>query len=147
MVYRYNYNGKLITSSIPLQGLISVILTDEQAQHCIGFDANSNPLYNQSAIDAEIKTAKKKRIDAINSDFLNNCSEVGVEFEGNYFQYDDTSRARLSETKDDARVSFWRSVDNQNIPMTNEKKNELYELLKFTYYTRFAQKSVMIDSL
>ena len=147
MVYRYNYNNKLITSSIPLEGLTPVIFTDEQAQHCIGFDVNGNPLYNQSAIDAEIKTVKKKRIDIINIDFERNCSEVGVAFEGNYFQYNDTSRARLLETKDDARVSFWRSVDNQNIPMTNEKKNELYELLKFTYYTRFAQKSVLIDNL
>lgn len=83
----------------------------------------------------------------INSNFNAAASKIGVSFEGNYFQYDDTSRARLLETKDDARVSFWRSVDNQNIPMTNEKKNELYELVKFTYYTRFAQKSVMIDSL
>lgn len=90
---------------------------------------------------------KKLKTQKINSDFQTNCLEVGVAFEGNYFQYDDTSRARLLETKDDARVSFWRSVDNQNIPMTNEKKNELYELLKFTYYTRFAQKSLMIDSL
>lgn len=146
-MYRYNDNGKLITSPIPLQGLTLVTMTDAEAKHCIGFDSNGSPLYSQSAIDAEIQAEKQKQINAINTEFARQCSEVGVNFEGNDFQYDDTSRSRLLETKDDARVSFWRSVDNQNIPMTNEKKNELYELLKFTYYTRFAQKSLMIDSL
>jgi hypothetical protein len=70
-----------------------------------------------------------------------------VAFEGNSFQYDDISRSRLLETKDDARVTFWRSVDNLNVIMTNLKKNELYELLKLTYYTKFAEKSAQIDLL
>ena len=146
-MYRYNDNGKLITSAIPLQGLTQVNMTDEEAKHCIGFDSNGNPKYNQAAIDAEIQAAKQKQIDSINAEFERKCSKVGVLYEGNYFQYDDISRSRLLETKDDARVTFWRSVDNTNITMNNAKKNELYEVLKLTYYTKFAEKSVSIDAL
>lgn len=146
-MYRYNDNGKLITSPIPLQGLTPVTMTDAQAKHCIGFDSNGSPLYSQSAIDAEIQAEKQKQINAINTEFARQCSDVGINFEGNNFQYDDISRSRLLETKDDARVTFWRSVDNLNVIMTNLKKNELYELLKLTYYTKFAEKSAQIDLL
>lgn len=83
----------------------------------------------------------------INSNFDKACIEVGVDFEGNKFQYDDTSRARLMEVKDDSRVTFWRSVDNQNIPMTNVQKNNLYETMKIKYYTEFQKKSIAIDGL
>ena len=146
-MYRYNSNGKLITSSIPIKGLTPISMTDAEAKHCIGFDSKGTPIYNQVAIDAEIQTAKQKQIDVINAEFDRQCSSVGVNFEGNSFQYDDISRSRLLETKDDARVTFWRSVDNVNVSMSNVKKNELYDLLKLTYYTKFAQKSAQIDSL
>lgn len=146
-MYRYNSNGKLITSAIPIKGLTPILMTDAEAKHCIGFDSKGTPIYNQSAIDAEIQAAKQKQIDVINAEFDKQCSSVGVNFEGNSFQYDDISRSRLLETKDDARVTFWRSVDNVNVSMSNVKKNELYDLLKLTYYTKFAQKSAQIDSL
>ena len=100
-------------------------------------------------VDTVSKDAHEKQIQigSINSNFYNECKNVGVSFEGNYFQYDDISRARLQETKDDSRVTFWRSVDNLNVLMDNAKKNELYELLKLTYYTKFAEKSALIDAL
>lgn len=146
-MYRYNDNGKLITSAIPIKGLTPIPMTDAEAKHCIGFDASGNPIYNQAAIDVEIQAAKQKQVSAINAEFDKQCSSVGVNFEGNSFQYDDISRSRLLETKDDARVGFWRSVDNVNVPLSNAKKNELYEVLKLTYYTKFAEKSAQIDSL
>lgn len=146
-MYRYNSNGKLITSAIPIKGLTPITMTDTEAKHCIGFDANGVPIYSQAAIDAEIQAAKQKQVSAINAEFNKQCSSVGVNFEGNSFQYDDISRSRLLETKDDARVGFWRSVDNVNVPLSNAKKNELYEVLKLTYYTKFAEKSAQIDSL
>ncbi len=146
-MYRYNSNGKLITSAIPIKGLTPITMTDTEAKHCIGFDANGVPIYSQAAIDAEIQAAKQKQVSAINAEFDKQCSSVGVNFEGNSFQYDDISRSRLLETKDDARVGFWRSVDNVNVPLSNAKKNELYEILKLTYYTKFAEKSAQIDSL
>lgn len=146
-MYRYNSNGKLITSSIPIKGLTPITMTDTEAKHCIGFDANGVPIYNQAAIDAEIQAAKQKQVNAINTEFTRQCSSVGVNFEGNSFQYDDISRSRLLETKDDARVTFWRSVDNKNIPLTNVKKNSLYKVLIDTYYTEFAKKSQVIDGL
>lgn len=146
-MYRYNSNGKLITSSIPIKGLTPITMTDTEAKHCIGFDANGVPIYNQAAIDAEIQAAKQKQVNAINTEFDRQCSKVGIDFEGNKFQYDDTSRSRLAETKDDARVTFWRSVDNKNIPLSNIKKNSLYKVLIDTYYTEFAKKSQVIDGL
>lgn len=146
-MYRYNINQKLVTSSIPISGHTALTMTDAEAKHCIGFDSNGNPIYNQAAIDAEIQAEKQKQINAINLEFARQCSEVGINFEGNSFQYDDISRSRLLETKDDARVTFWRSVDNVNVPMNNLKKNELYEVLKLTYYTKFAEKSAQIDAL
>ena len=146
-MYRYNSNGKLITSAIPIKGLTPITMTDTEAKHCIGFDAIGNPIYSQAAIDAEIQAAKQKQVSAINTEFARQCSIVGVNFEGNSFQYDDISRSRLLETKDDARVGFWRSVDNVNVPLSNAKKNELYEILKLTYYPKFAEKSAQIDSL
>ena len=90
---------------------------------------------------------KQKQIVIINAEFERQCDKIGVEFEGNFFQYSDISRARLIEVKDDIRVPFWRSVADVFIPMTNEKKNELYELLKVTYFTKFQEKSLQIDSL
>ena len=146
-MYRYNSNGKLITSAIPIKGLTPITMTDTEAKHCIGFDASGTPIYSQAAINAEINAEKQKQVSAINSEFARQCSSVGVNFEGNSFQYDDISRSRLLETKDDVRVGFWRSVDNVNVPLSNAKKNELYEVLKLTYYTKFAEKSAQIDSL
>jgi len=146
-MYQYNIDNKLITSPIPLQGKVALTMTDAEAKHCIGFNANGNPVYNQIAIDSELQIIKQKQIDTINSEFDKQCSKIGIDFEGNKFQYDDTSRSRLAETKDDARVTFWRSVDNKNIPLTNAKKNSLYKVLIETYYTKFAEKSMVIDGL
>ena len=146
-MFIYNNNGKIIISPIPIKGLTKIEMTNEQAKHCIGFDENNNPLYNQEAVEKENEYNRRKLVNEINAEFEKQCSEVGVNFEGNDFQYDDISRSRLLETKDDARVTFWRSVDNINVLMSNVKKNELYEVLKLTYYTEFAKKSAQIDAL
>ena len=144
---RYNINGKLITSPIPLKDETALTMTDSEAKHCIGFDASGNPIYSQVAIDAEIQAEKRKQIDLINTEFARQCSEVGVIFEGNYFQYDDLSQNRLLKFKDISEVNFWRSVDNINVIMTNQQKNNLYSLLLFTWATKFKEKSQAIDSI
>ena len=143
-MYRYKKENQLITSSIPLQGLTSVTLSDEDVKYFVGFDTAGKPIIDKNKF-AEIEI--QKRVNEINSEFDRQCSKVGIDFEGNKFQYDDTSRSRLAETKDDARVTFWRSVDNKNIPLTNVKKNSLYKVLIDTYYTEFAKKSQVIDGL
>ena len=143
-MYRYKKENQLITSAIPLQGLTLVILSDEDAKFFVGFDTMGKPIIDKNKF-AEIE--KMKRVNEINTEFDRQCSKVGIDFEGNKFQYDDTSRSRLAETKDDARVTFWRSVDNKNIPLTNVKKNLLYKVLIETYYTKFAEKSMVIDGL
>lgn len=148
-MYRYNNDRKLITSSIPIkqEGYILVDMTDKEAEFCIGFNTTGQPIYDEVARAKSQLAEKQKIINQINLDFEKQCSDIGVTFEGNYFQYDDTSRARLLETKDDSRVTFWRSVANSNITMSNVKKNQLYDLLKLTYYTKFAEKSAQIDAL
>ena len=143
-MYRYKKENQLITSSIPLQGLTLVTLSDEDVKYFVGFDTMGKPIIDKNKF-AEIE--KQKRVNEINSEFDRQCSKVGIDFEGNKFQYDDVSRSRLAETKDDARVTFWRSVDNKNIPLTNVKKNLLYKVLIETYYTKFAEKSMVIDGL
>ena len=143
-MHYYKKENQLITSAIPLQGLTLVILSDEDAKYFVGFDTAGKPIIDKNKF-AEIE--KLKRVNEINSEFDRQCSKVGIDFEGNKFQYDDTSRSRLAETKDDARVTFWRSVDNKNIPLTNAKKNSLYKVLIDTYYTEFAKKSQVIDGL
>ena len=143
-MYRYKKENQLITSATPLQGLTLVILSDEDVKYFVGFDTMGKPIIDKNKF-AEIE--KQKRINEINTEFDRQCSKVGIDFEGNKFQYDDTSRARLAETKDDARVTFWRSVDNKNISLTNVKKNSLYKVLIDTYYTEFAKKSQVIDGL
>lgn len=147
MVYRYNINGKLITAFSPIEGLTPLAMTDAEANHCIGFDDNGTPLYDNAAIQAEIDRAKEEQIRLINIEFDRQCKATGTLFDSHYFQYDDVSRSRLQEVKDDARVPYWRSVGNVNVPFTNAQKNELYEELKVTYYTKFAEKSALIDSL
>lgn len=143
-MYRYKKENQLVTSAIPLQGLTLVILSDEDAKYFVGFDTTGKAVIDKNKF-AEIE--KFKRVNEINSEFDRQCSKVGIDFEGNKFQYDDTSRSRLAETKDDARVTFWRSVDNKNIPLSNVKKNSLYKVLIDTYYTEFAKKSQVIDGL
>lgn len=95
----------------------------------------------------------------VNQNFYNECKNIGVEFTGIFqntngnnisnpkFQYDDVSRSRLAEVKDDSRVNFWRSVNDEFIVLSNSQKNELFELMKLTYYTKFYEKSLLIDSL
>ena len=143
-MYRYKKENKLITSLIPLQGLTLVTLSDEDVKFFVGFDTMGKAIIDKNKY-AEIE--KLKRVNEINTEFDRQCSKVGIDFEGNKFQYDDTSRSRLAETKDDARVTFWRSVDNKNIPLSNIKKNSLYKVLIDTYYTEFAKKSQVIDGL
>ncbi len=147
MVYRYNINRKLVTAFSPIEELTPLAMTDAEANHCIGFDENGNPLYDQAAIQAEIDRAKEEQIRLINIEFDRQCKATGTLFNGHYFQYDDVSRSRLQEVKDDVRVTYWRSVNNVNVDLTNIQKNELYEIMKVTYYTKFAEKSALIDSL
>lgn len=143
-MYRFNQNGKLVTSAIPIRGLIPISLTDEEAKYFTGFNESGKPVIDRNKF-ASIE--KIKQVNEINAEFDRQCLKVGIDFEGNKFQYDDTSRSRLSETKDDERVTFWRSVDNKNIPLSNVKKNLLYAILKETYYTEFQKKSKAIDKL
>lgn len=143
-MYRFNQNGKLITSAIPIRGLIPISLTDEEAKYFTGFNESGKPVIDRNKF-ASIE--KIKQVNEINTEFDRQCSKVGVDFEGNKFQYDDTSRSRLAETKDDIRVRFWRSVDNVNVDMSNEKKNLLYKVLIETYYTKFYEKTQVIDGL
>lgn len=96
---------------------------------------------------------------AIKQKFEDDCRDIGVIFEGTFinidmayvinpsFQYDTESRNLLLEAKDDSRITYWRSVNNDNVGLDNAKKNELYELLKFTYFTKFAESRQEIDSL
>lgn len=106
---------------------------------------NYEELYAESLIKKDEYIKIKTSI--INSNFENECRKIGVDFEGNKYQYDDTSRARLLEVKDDSRVNVWRSVDDVFIPLTNVQKNNLYETMKIKYYTEFQKKSIAIDSL
>lgn len=145
-MYRYNINNKLITSAKPIQGEIPLTMTDAEAKYCIGFDKGT-PIYDEAARQRDVQAAKQKQIDAINLEFERQCSIVGATFEGNNFQFDDISRSRLLEVKDDSRVDFWRSVGNVNVPMTNTKKNSLYSALVLAFYTKFAEKSAQIDAL
>jgi hypothetical protein len=143
-MFRYKKGNQLVTSAIPLQELTLVTLSDEDVKYFVGFDTMGKPIIDKNKF-AEIE--KFKRVNEINAEFDRQCSKVGIDFEGNKFQYDDTSRSRLAETKDDARVTFWRSVDNKNILLSNVKKNSLYKVLIDTYYTEFAKKSQVIDGL
>ena len=124
-------------------------IDDSNRVFVIGYENGQVLFSEEKAIqEKEIRIYEKQiQINNINSNFDNECKNVGVSFEGNFFQYDDISRSRLQETKDDSRVTFWRSVGNLNVLMDNAKKNELYELLKLTYYTKFAEKSALIDAL
>jgi len=144
-MFYYNDNGKLTTSAKPIQGLTLVTLKPEQLKYCIGFDAKGIPVYDYTQRDKEALADKQKLINTINSTFESNCKNVGVDFEGNKFQYDKDSQFMLLQAKDDIRVTFWRSVDNKNIPLTNTKKNSLYKLIVETYFTEFALSREKID--
>lgn len=98
-------------------------------------------------------------IESIKNNFDLASVTVGVMFEGSfittenelienpYFQYDTYSRNLLLEAKDDERIPYWRSLENKSIILDNEKKNNLYELLKFTYFMKFAESRQAIDNL
>ena len=143
-MFCYKKENKLITSPIPIKGLTTINLSDEDVKYFVGFDTTGKPVIDINKFAAQ---EKEKQVQSINAEFDKQCSKIGIDFEGNKFQYDDTSRSRLAETKDDARVTFWRSVDNNNIPLTNAKKNSLHKVLIDTYYTEFAKKSQVIDGL
>jgi len=143
-MFCYKLDNRLVISQAPIQGLIRLTLTEDEIKFFDGFDAKGIPIINRNKFAAQ---EKEKQVQSINAEFDRQCNKVGIDFEGNKFQYDDTSRSRLAETKDDARVTFWRSVDNKNIPLSNVKKNSLYKVLIETYYTKFAEKSMVIDGL
>ena len=97
--------------------------------------------------------------EAIKKNFESDCVNIGAEFTGTFtttenttvsdpnFQYDTDSRNLLLEAKDDARIPYWRCVENRNVILDNTQKNSLYELLKVTYFTRFAESRQAIDRL
>ena len=143
-MFCYKLDNRLVISQAPIQGLIRLTLTEDEIKFFDGFDSKGMPIINRNKFAVQ---EKERQAQSINAEFDKQCSKIGIDFEGNKFQYDDTSRSRLAETKDDARVTFWRSVDNKNIPLTNAKKNLLYKVLIETYYTKFSEKSMVIDGL
>ena len=143
-MYRYKKENQLITSSIPIHGLTLVTLSDEDVKYFVGFDTMGKPIIDKNKF-AEIE--KLKRVNEINTEFDRQCSKVGIDFEGNKFQYDDISRSRLYEAKDDDRIVYWISSDNNKIPLSNAKKNLLYKLMIETFYTEFDKKSKLIYGL
>ncbi len=102
---------------------------------------------------------KISEIESIKKNFDLVSVTVGVMFEGifltienelienPYFQYDTYSRNLLLEAKDDVRIPYWRSLENKSIVLDNEQKNALYELLKLTYFMKFAESRQAIDNL
>lgn len=158
-MYYYNNSGKLQTSPIPITGKTPVNLTPEQAKICTGFDAQGNPIYDSSILDREQERAKQKAANGIKSAFESACVKDGIALTGIYnivsggtvnnpkFQYDKDSWQMLESIVSDARVGFWRSLDNQNIVLTAQDKTALLELLKFTYFTKFAESRAAIDAL
>lgn len=143
-MYRYKKENQLITSSIPLQGLTLVTLSDEDVKYFVGFDTMGKPIIDKNKF---VEIEKQKRVNEINAEFDRQCSKVGIDFEGNKFQYDDISRSRLYEAKDDDRIVYWISSDNNKIPLSNAKKNLLYKLMIETFYTEFDKKSKLIYGL
>ena len=158
-MFYYNIDGKLQTSPIPIKGQTPVNLTAEQAKICVGFDSQGNPIYDSSILDRENELAKQKTISEIKTAFENACVKTGVALNGIYpmlsgvtinnpkFQYDFDSINKLESVVSDARVGYWRSVDNKNIVLTNQDKQTLLELLKVTYFTKFAESRTAIDNL
>ena len=158
-MYYYNNNGKLQTSSVLIAGQAHVNLTADQAKICVGFDAQGNPIYDNSILEREQEQVKKKASDEIKTAFESDCVKVGVVLSGVYpmvsgvtinnpkFQYDKDSWQLLESVVSDARVGYWRSIENQNIVLTNQDKQTLLELLKVTYFTKFAESRTAIDNL
>lgn len=158
-MYYYNNNGKLQTSPVPIKGKTSVNLTPDQAKICIGFDAQGNPIFDNSILDKEQSRAKEKAANEIKAAFETACIKEGIPFSGVFntlsggtvnnpkFQYDKDSWQLLESVVDDARVGYWRSLNNQNIVLTNQDKHTLLELMKLTYFTKFAESRDAIDAL
>jgi hypothetical protein len=145
-MYRYNIDNKLITSPIPLPGETHINLTNEEAKFCIGFDVNGNAIYDQAAIEAENQRLKNIQIEEIKTEYLEKQKQ-GVSYNGNLYQYDLDSWSLLESVVSDSRVNFWRSVDNNNITLTNLEKSELLEILKVKYFTEFVESRNLIDNL
>ena len=158
-MYYYNNDGRLQTSSVPINGQTAVILTAEEAKICTGFDKTGNPVFDNSILEKEQDRAKDKVANEIKAAFESDCVKVGVALAGVYpmlsgvtvnnpkFQYDFDSVQKLESVVSDARVGYWRSVDNKNIVLTNQDKQTLLELLKVTYFTKFAESRAAIDNL
>jgi len=159
-MYYYNNGGKLQTSAIPLKGKTPVQMTAEQVEICTGFDVNGIPIFDQSIIDRKNERIKEKQINDIKNSFEIGASDIGVEFNGVFytiedgtavfnpkFQYDFLSIQKLESVVSDARVSYWRTVDNKNLSMTLQNKMDLLELLKVTYFLKFKESRDAIDAL
>ena len=158
-MYYYNNNGKLQTSSVPIKGQTAVILTAEEAKICTGFDSQGNPVFDNSILDRENELARLKAANEIKNAFDTACVKDGIALSGIYtmisgvtinnpkFQYDKDSWQLLESVVDDARVGYWRSLNNQNIVLTNQDKHTLLDLLKVTYFTKFAESRDAIDAL
>lgn len=114
-------------------------------------------LYSDGVIsNDEYKHMKPSEIKEI---FETACIKEGVAFSGVFnmlsgvtvnnpkFQYDKDSWQLLESVVDDARVGYWRSLNNQNIVLTNQDKHTLLELMKLTYFTKFAESRAAIDAL
>lgn len=115
-------------------------------------------LLAEGLVDSEF--VKNIKTQEIVSNFETSCKKVGVALSGTFkiygktdnvvnpkFQYDKDSQFMLLQAKDVAEIPYWRSVDNDNIELTNVQKNSLYSLLLNTYFTKFAESRVQIDAL
>lgn len=114
-------------------------------------------IYSSGVITSEQYKALKT--EEIKSSFDYACVKTGIAMSGTFsvlpsgtasnpkFQYDFDSINKLESVVSDARVGYWRSVDNQNIVLTNQDKQTLLELLKVTYFTKFAESRAAIDAL
>jgi len=143
-MFCYKLDNRLVISQAPIQGLIRLTLTEDEIKFFDGFDSKGIPIINRNKFAVQ---EKEKQVQSINAEFDRQCSKVGIDFEGNKFQYDDVSRARLYEAKDDDRIVYWISSDNNKIPLSNAKKNLLYKLMIETFYTEFDKKSKLIYGL
>lgn len=162
MMYRYNDNGRLVTSWAPLHQFGDAINfnSEEEARLCVGFDADGKPIIDNTILEKEKELARQRAADTIKNAFEIDASTIGVEFNGVFytiedgvavfnprFQYDFLSIQKLESVVSDARVPYWRTVDNKNLALTLQNKMDLLELLKVTYFSKFKESRDAIDAL
>lgn len=97
-------------------------------------------------------------------DFEKQAKKVGVVFAGTYniynsqntitdpiFAYDLDSRMTLLELiiyKDSlGDLPYWRTLDGINVVLSLAQKNDLYDLLRYTYFTGLAEVNTGIDAI